>query len=99
MKDNKIQQIKSKIRRTQGQINAAQSTLEELSDLLDQFTIANIPAQSEIKIGGYVISKNRPNNNKAGKVTSASKSFLTVTPDNPNEKPFKKARHNLALLQ
>ena len=98
MKDNKIQQLKSKIRRTQGHINAAQTSLEDLSDLLDQFTIANRPAQREIKIGDYVISKNRPNNNKVGKVTSASKSFLTVTPDNEREKPFKKARHNLALL-
>ena len=88
MKDNKIRQIQDKIRKSQNQINAAQETLDELSNLLDQLTFANIPAQREIKIGDYIISKNKVNDNKCSRVTSASKIFLTVAPENKTDKPF-----------
>ena len=97
MKDEQVKNLNALLNQAQFQIDIAQGTIEELRASLNQVVTDNKPAQREFKIGDYVISKNRPHIHQCGKVTSATKAFLTIT-DDETDKTFKKARRNVSLL-
>ena len=99
MTTHQITKIKSKITKAQNQIDECQHTLKELHNLLALLIVSNTETSPVIKIGDYVISKTNPNKSKCGKVTSRTDNYITITPDDPNDKSFRKAApHNLAII-
>ena len=98
MNANQINKIKSKITKAQNHLDKCQQTLNELNCVLNHVTVSNTKNTPLINIGDYVISKTRPSKSKCEKVEGQTKHCLIVTPDNPAERPFRKAPQELANL-